>query len=80
MEAHDMREVCSPLNKPKGPTAKNAGKLPTSPGAFSNPDKYGSGQKRGDALASQRNPSDPDPFQAASRTGGTISIAWDARK
>jgi hypothetical protein len=76
-----MKEVRSPICTPKGPQASNSGKLPISPGAFSNPDnaKYAGGQKRGDALP-PRNLSDPDPHPAASRTGGTISVAWDTRK
>jgi hypothetical protein len=76
-----MKEVRSPICTPKGPQASNPGKLPTSPGAFSNPDnaKYSWGQKRGDALP-PRNLSDPDPFPAANRTGATINIALDPRK
>ena len=75
-----IHEVCSPMSKPKGPQASNAGKLPTSPGAFSDPGNVKrSDRKRSDALP-PRNLSDPDPHPAASRTGGTISVAWDARK
>jgi hypothetical protein len=33
-----IREVCSPISKPKGPQAKNPGKLLKSPGVNSNPD------------------------------------------
>jgi hypothetical protein len=74
-----MREVCSPINKPKGPQAGDVGKLPTSPGAFSDPGNVKrSDRKRSDALP--RNLSDPDPFPAANRTGATINIALDARK
>jgi hypothetical protein len=70
-----MKEVCSPISKSKGPTASNSGKLPASPGAFSDPGNV----KRSDALP-PRNLSDPDPHPAASRTGATINIALDARK
>jgi hypothetical protein len=72
-------EVRSPISKPKAPQAGDVDKLPTSPGAFSNPDKYAGGQRRSDALP-PRNLSDPDPHPAASRTGGMISVAWDMRK
>jgi hypothetical protein len=69
------------LNKPKAPQVSNPGKLPTSPGAFSDPGnvKRSDNRQRSDALP-PRNLSDPDPHPAASRTGGTISVAWDARK
>jgi hypothetical protein len=76
-----MKEVRSPICTPKGPQAGGPGKLPTSPGAFSDPGnvKRSDNRQRADALP-PRNLSDPDPFPAASRTGATINIALDARK
>jgi hypothetical protein len=73
-----MREVCSPLNKPKGPQAGGPGKLPTSPGAFSDPGNVKrSDRKRSDALP-PRNLSDPDPHPAASRSGQPATAPIDA--
>jgi hypothetical protein len=76
-----MKDVCSPINKPRDGQAGDPGKLVK----VKHTAVYGS---RNDAGASKPSPpprtlaqlADPDPHPAASRTGGTTSVAWDTRK
>ena len=74
-----MKDVCSPINKPRGGQASSPGKLVNV--------KHSAIFGRRDAGPSNLSPGgprppagEPDPFPAASRTGGAINVAWDARK
>jgi hypothetical protein len=73
-----MKEVCSPLNKPRGGSVGDPGKLVKvkHTAIYNNdvgPSKLAPGGPRPPA-------GEPDPFPAASRTGGTISVTSDILK